>query len=174
MPLKDREKQLQYQREHYLRNKQLYIDRGKAWKRANPEKTAEGRKRYAEAHRDEIREKKRIWAKLHRKEHYEKNVRWRRENPEKHHAQIMRSYARKRERVMAGRRLIEAKKREAIDALKVEGINPQAVDLYAKSPVVLRRGRIDQPDLTTRTCRESTSSGHSTRALLHARKDKDV
>ena len=44
----------EYKRQHYLANKQKYIDRAKAWKAANKDKVAEGAKRYYQKNKEVI------------------------------------------------------------------------------------------------------------------------
>ena len=62
MPYKDPEQQKAAQRKHYIENKDLYIKRGKQWKKDNPEKLKESKRKsdrlYKKKNPDRVREAK--------------------------------------------------------------------------------------------------------------------
>ena len=61
--LKDKERQKQYAREWYLRNRELTIARARAWELANPEKTAEKKQRWRKKNPENVKKHKEIWRK---------------------------------------------------------------------------------------------------------------
>lgn len=90
MGYKNKSQQKDYQKEHYLDNKDEYYWKTKLNRALNPEKYKQIRKDYYEANKEKELEKK-----------YE----WRKNNPEKYRAQNKRSWDRRKEFENCVRRL---------------------------------------------------------------------
>jgi len=62
LPFKDKEREYQYHKEHYIKNKEKIIARNKKWRENNPD----WQKKYYEKNRERIIEKTREWYKKNR------------------------------------------------------------------------------------------------------------
>lgn len=96
MPYKDPEKQKQYHREYYQKNREKLRKRAREYGEENKEQRSEKMKEYYEKNKEDIKEKRKEYYYDNREECIERAVKWGKENKDKKHRNQKRYYEKKK------------------------------------------------------------------------------
>ncbi len=97
----------EYKRQHYLANKQKYIDRAKAWKAANKDKVVESSRRYYQKNKEVIQLRHSTYYERNKEVVDRKNRERNRRNPDKARARCSARRRRVRQQMLPGVSLLE-------------------------------------------------------------------
>ena len=103
------ERRKEAKRRYYERNKQLVIERAKAWKAANKEKVAAGAKVYRDSHKEEMKALQDAWTAKFPEKRRETARRYYARNPEKCRANSRRYYSECKEKATESRNKYRAR-----------------------------------------------------------------